>query len=225
MDKIEIKYNWIKIGASFVIIVSILTILFTLSSTPGRVVRNLSAYRIEAIIVGIVGLSFSLLFINKPYLFNALINNSALRNNYFLIIISIFSILTFLKGLPPTIFSAIQWRNEISNHDADALRIKFHYWYKQEHTIWEFIRDNIPYDEPVLIDDKNCGRGFFAYYLAPRPIYIYSDAFANELQTAGCKYHVLTTTCKNEIVTEWSIKEGIPIKPPSSCKKMKYNKT
>lgn len=228
MERTKIELNRVKIGALFGLIISILMILLAIYFTPDYVASNLSPdgvveletiatikmFRTAVSTIGIIGLLVAILFFVKPYLFNSLANYpaiSTISNSYLEMTIGIFLILALIMGLRPTIKSIIEWQNIVGNHDAHELRIKFHRGYRRDHVIREFIQSKIPHDEPLLIKADNYQKAFFAYYLAPRPIYYYSDIFAAELDKAGRKYHVLTITCeksKDIEDVEWSITEG-----------------
>jgi hypothetical protein len=220
MERNEIEHKWVKVVSLFLI--SILMILFYIYFTPDYVARKLSPdgilelktialikkLRIGFSIIGILGLLVTLLFLIKPYLFNSLTKNSALKNSYLFIILSIFLILTLIMSLKTTVGSIIRWQDKTRNKDAHSLRLEFHHWYRRQHMIWEFIQSNIHQNEPLLINAHNCPSVFFAYYLAPRSIYSYSDNFAAELDKSGRNYYVLTMTWdKHGKVMEWSIIE------------------
>ena len=170
-----------------------------------RTISLINILRIGLIIVGIVFLLLTVLFLSKPNFFKLLILKLDIRNTYLSGGIWLFSIITIIFGLP-NVVSSINNFLKIEKHDEHALRLKFHHWYRRQHMIMEFIENNIPNNAPLLIKGKpTC---FFAYYLAPRPIYQYSDIFAKELAIDKRKYYIVDMLRdKKRRIIQWSIIE------------------
>ena len=212
--------KWIKIGPLFGTILGLVMVLFAIFFTPDFVQNNLSAdgilesntiakintVRVAVSISGLLVLVFIFLVLNKPYWFS----EHDIANIYLIMSICIFSTITVTLGLPETISSARKLHSQIEKYDEHTLRSKFHAWYRRQHMIWEFIRENVPDDAPLLIDahKDNCPPWFIAYYLAPRPVFLYSDNFDAELQKAERKYYLLTMRWHEQSrYLEWSIRE------------------
>ena len=223
MESTKSEDRWLIIGALCGVILGITMILFSIYFSPNYAAKNLSpdgilapktifminVVRIGLNIVGIFFLSIPFLFISKPYLCKFFIKKLDIRNTYLSISIWLFSIITLIFGLPNVINSIVDFHIKIEKRDEHALRLKFHSYYRKQHKIMEFIQNNIPNNDPLLINAKpTYSLHFFAYYLAPRPIYKYSDIFAEELDRAKRKYYVLNVILnKKGKIIQWSISE------------------
>lgn len=172
-------------------------------------ISKINRLRIVICIMALSGMSFASLFLVKPLLFNSFMNSPALKKHHFNIFIAFFLFIGLVQGLGPTIKSSIKWNNEIRGFDANELRLKYHHWYRRQHIILEYIQKNTAKNEPLLIKGHDCQGFFSAYYLAPKPVYYYSDSFASQLNKTGQKYHVLQMICDNNINNmQWTLREG-----------------
>ena len=219
MSKIRPEHNWLKITALCGVIAGVAIILFSIYLSPTFVANNMSPdgilaprtilliniLRIGLIIVGIVFLLLTLLLLSKPHLFELLIIKLDIKNTYLGVGIWLFSIITLIFSMP-NVVNSINIFLKIEKHDEHALRLKFHNWYRKQHMIMEFIENNIPNNAPLLIKGKpTC---FFAYYLAPRQIYQYSDAFAENLTIENRKFYIVDMLRdKKRRIIKWSIIE------------------
>lgn len=131
-------------------------------------------------------------------------NNQALT--FFVILCLLGAVLLFTKNTIRTI-DGLQ-RTILTNNDHQ-LRLKYHRWYSQQYEIINYINNNVPNGVPILVSDSDnqnkCNNHFLPYYLAPRPVYIYSEPLLNNLKQKGNDYRILNMICKKKKLTKWSI--------------------
>ena len=220
IQKIKAEHRWLIIALCGLIF-SMTVILLSFYFSPNFIAKHLSPdgileqryisdiniLRIALYIVGIFFAVLFLFFLLKPYYFKLFFSRLDLRTTYLSISLWFFSIITLIFGFPQVITSTADFQSKIEKRDAHTLRLEFHRWYRNEHAIMEFIKKHLSNDKLLLINGKH--EHFFAYYLAPRPVYKYSEILTKELTRAGRNYYIIDTIWdeKNNII-RWSISEG-----------------
>jgi hypothetical protein len=119
--------------------------------------------------------------------------------------LGIFLAITLVTGIKPLVQSILYWHKNTIGYDEDTLRRTFHNYYNRQYPIYKYIEATIPVEEPVLIDSEAELRHFFAYYLAPRPVYHYSKALATKLNEQNCRYHIVTVRSGATDSLDWTV--------------------
>jgi len=122
-----------------------------------------------------------------------------------LVTIAVFAGGSVVGSLRPTIRRISFWEKIVEEGNEHTIRVKRHKWYRRQYPIFRVVESTIPRNDYLLIKRQNAPAHFLAYYLAPRPIYYYSDTFADELNRAGLTYHVITLSWAEETGLEWAI--------------------
>ena len=219
VNKIKAERRWLIIALCGLSL-SFAVILFSILFTPNFIAENLSPdgyleprtisditiLRIGLSIVGVIFLTLFLLSLLKPHYFKLLISKLDVKSTYLSISLWFFSIITLIFGFPNVITSVMDFHSKAEKRDAHSLRLKFHHWYQNQYRIMEFIQKHLSDNEPLLIKGKH--EHFFAYYLAPRAIYKYSEILAKELNAAKRKYYIVDVVWdEKDNIIRWSISE------------------
>ena len=117
----------------------------------------------------------------------------------------IFLALTLVTGIKPLLQSIRYWQESTRGRDSDTLRRTFHTYYNLQYPIYKHIEATIPLEDPILIDSEADQRHFFAYYLAPRRVYRYSEAMTTKLNKQHCSYHIVTVRSRGTDSLDWAI--------------------
>ncbi len=134
-----------------------------------------------------------------------------------LVTMAFFAVGTLVASWPSTIREINFWEKIVEEEEEHAIRVRLHSWYRRQHPIFRAVESTIPRKDYLLVKRQNAPAHFFSYYLAPRPIYQYSDAFASELDRAGLTYHVLSVSWVARKNLEWAITTYNKPKPEFSA--------
>jgi hypothetical protein len=129
-----------------------------------------------------------------------------LTQNFLLVSsLGIFLAITLVSGIKPLVQSILYWHKNTIGYDEDILRRTFHHYYNIQYPIYKYIEATIPLEEPILIDSEAEHRHFFAYYLAPRRVYRYSEPLTTRLNKQNCRYHIVTVRTGGTDSLDWAI--------------------